>query len=60
MIFRLSFTVVPTIDIVISLSLLIISAYASVRAAAKIFRAASLLYGKRPTLPEIFRWMREA
>jgi ABC-2 type transport system permease protein len=47
-------------DIVISLSLLVLSAYASVRAAAKIFRAASLLYGKRPTLPEIFRWMREA
>ena len=60
MIFRLSFTVVPTMDVVISLTLLVISAYASVRAAAKIFRAASLLYGKRPTLPEIFRWMREA
>lgn len=60
MIFRLSFTAVPTLDVVISLGLLIISAYASVRAAAKIFRAASLLYGKRPTVPEIFRWMREA
>lgn len=60
MIFRLSFTAVPATDIVISLGLLVISAYASVRVSAKIFRAASLLYGKRPTVPEIFRWMREA
>lgn len=60
MIFRLSFTAIPTIDIVISLSLLVICAYGSVLASARIFRAASLLYGKRPTIPEIFRWMREA
>ena len=30
------------------------------RAAARIFRASALMYGKRPTLPELVRWIRAA
>ncbi len=34
--------------------------YVALRGAARIFRAAALLYGKRPTLPEVVRWLRTA
>ena len=53
-------TTVPAIDIVMSLVLLALGAHLSVRGAAKVFRAASLMYGKRITLPEIWRWLRAA
>jgi ABC-2 type transport system permease protein len=38
--------------------ILSISVYGSIRMAAKIFKTAILLYGKRVTLPEIYRWIR--
>lgn len=60
MIYRLSLTEVPTIDIIITLCLLAASAYLSVRGAAKIFRAAALMYGKRITGPEVVRWLRQS
>lgn len=60
MIYRLSLTQVPTLDIVLTLLLLAASAYFSVRGAAKIFRAAALMYGKRITGPEVVRWLRQS
>lgn len=60
MMLRLSSTDVPVVDIVGSILIGIVSIYATLRAAAKIFRAASLMYGKRPTLPELIRWLRAA
>jgi hypothetical protein len=37
-----------------------VSVYFALRAASKIFRAASLMYGKRATLGEVVRWLRAA
>jgi ABC-2 type transport system permease protein len=60
MVFRMTKTSVPVIDVVISLALLMVSIYLVVRGAARILRAGSLMYGKRFTLPEVARWLREA
>ncbi len=60
MLLRISLTSVPVIDILISVGSLIVGILLAVRGAAKVFRAASLMYGKRPGLSEILRWLREA
>ena len=60
MIFRLTMTTVPIGEIIISLALLTASAYWSVQLAAKTFRVASLMYGQRFILPEVWRWLRQA
>lgn len=60
MILRLSTGEVPAIDIVLSIAIGVAAIYVALRAAAKIFRAATLMYGKRPTLPELVRWLRTA
>jgi ABC-2 type transport system permease protein len=59
MMFRLTMTPdVPILDIVLSISLGIAAVYLGLKGTAKIFRAATLMYGKRPTLPELLRWLR--
>jgi ABC-2 type transport system permease protein len=60
MLLRLTATEVPAIDIIASLGIGAVSAYFLLRGAARIFRAASLMYGKRPNLPELVRWLRAA
>ena len=60
MMLRLTTADVPAIDIVASIALGVVSIYAVQRASSRIFRAASLMYGKRPTLPELVRWLRAA
>jgi ABC-2 type transport system permease protein len=45
-------------DVGISLAILAVSTYLVVRAAAKIYRVGILLYGKRPGLAELVRWLR--
>ena len=60
MLLRLSNGEVPVVDIVASLAIGAISIYFALRGTARIFRAASLMYGKRPTLPELVRWLRAA
>lgn len=60
MLLRVSAAEVPTLDIVISIVVLILGIVAAIMGAAKIFRAAALMYGKRPSLREIMRWLREA
>ena len=47
-----------TFQILTTIIVMIISVFGSIRLAAKVFRTGILLYGKRITLPEIFRWMR--
>jgi len=39
---------------------LIVAIYFALIGAARIFRAATLMYGKRPNLPELIRWLRAA
>lgn len=58
MMLRLTTGVVPIGDIILSLLIGAVSVYIALRGAAKIFRAASLMYGKRATLPEVIRWLR--
>ena len=43
-----------------SIALLAASVPAAIWAAGKIFRTGALMYGKRPTLREMFRWLRES
>jgi ABC-2 type transport system permease protein len=45
-------------DVAISLGVLAVSTVVVVRAAAKIYRVGVLMYGKRPGLVEIIRWLR--
>jgi ABC-2 type transport system permease protein len=41
-----------------SLALMVLTILVSVWIAAKIYRVGVLMYGKRPTLPELARWLR--
>jgi len=50
----------PAWQIVLSMVLLILSFLAITWAAAKIYRVGILMYGKKATWKEIFRWVREA
>jgi len=45
-------------EIIATIALLVVSAAGVIWAAGKIFRAAILVYGKRPTIPELFRFLR--
>jgi len=45
-------------EVAISLGILIVSTLLVVRAAAKIYRVGVLMYGKRPTMRELVRWLR--
>ncbi len=60
MLLRIGAAEVPVTDILVSVVMLILGIYLAVKGAAKMFRASSLMYGKRPSLPEIIRWLREA
>lgn len=60
MLLRMTSSQVPWIDVAISVVTLTFSIFVAVKGAAKLFRAAALMYGKRPNLGEIYRWLREA
>jgi len=45
-------------QIIATVLLMSVSVYGSIRLAAKIFKTGILLYGKRITLPEIWKWIR--
>jgi ABC-2 type transport system permease protein len=60
MIIRLSTGGVPLADILASTAIGVIAIYVAAVGAARIFRAATLMYGKRPNLPEVIRWLRAA
>lgn len=49
---------VPSIDIIATTILGAVTVYAALRGTARVFRASTLMYGKRPTLPELMRWLR--
>jgi len=58
MMMRLGTGDVPAIDVIVSIAIGCAMIYFTLRAASKILRAASLMYGKRATLPELMRWLR--
>ncbi|MEN6309736.1 MAG: ABC transporter permease, partial [Anaerohalosphaeraceae bacterium] len=58
MVLRLSATTdVPMMDVVLSIALLGVSVAAAIWAAGKIFKTGILMYGKRPSLREVFYWL---
>jgi len=59
MIMRLSVTDVPLYELVISLILLVVSAYLIMELSVRIFRASLLMYGKKPTIQELIKYVRQ-
>ena len=55
---RVSLQAPPAWQLALSISLLFLSIGAVVYGSAKIYRVGILMYGKRPTLPELVRWLR--
>ena len=58
MMLRSGLMVVPLWQLLTSGALLLVTSYAAMRAAAKIFRVGMLMYGKSATPKEILRWLR--
>lgn len=57
---RIVLTGAGTIEILVSLILLILSTWYLRKAAGKIFALAVLMYGKEPTWQEIIKWLRQS
>jgi ABC-2 type transport system permease protein len=55
---RISLQSPPAWQVALSLALLVLTTIAVVYGSAKIYRVGVLMYGKRPTVPELFRWLR--
>ena len=56
--FRVSLHMPQPWEITLSFVLMAITIYAVLWIASRIYRVGVLMYGKRPTLPEIFRWLK--
>jgi ABC-2 type transport system permease protein len=48
----------PFTEILLSIAVMIVSIIVMIAIVGKIFRVGILMYGKRPTLPEVLRWIR--
>lgn len=59
MLLRLNVQNVSNLDIIISLLIMILSVFIVTKVSAKIFRIGILSYGNKPTLKEIFQWIKE-
>jgi len=55
---RISVSPVPWYEIAISIVLMMVAIYAVIWIASRIYRVGILMYGKKPNLPEILRWMK--
>jgi ABC-2 type transport system permease protein len=55
---RMAAMAVPAWQLALSLVLMVLSIYGMVWVATRIYRVGILMYGKRPTLPEMLRWLR--
>ncbi len=59
MLLRLNVQNVSDLDIIISLLIMVFSIFIVTKVSAKIFRIGILSYGNKPTLKEIFQWIKE-
>jgi ABC-2 type transport system permease protein len=50
----------PLWQILLSIVLMVVSIYLSIAFSARVFRVGILMYGKRPSLPEVIKWYRSA
>jgi len=55
---RISVSTVPPAEIVASILLMVFSIYAILWVTSRIYRVGILMYGKKPNLPEILRWVK--
>lgn len=55
---RISISNVPWYDIALSIVLMVATIWAVMWFTARIYRVGILMYGKRPSLPEILRWIK--
>jgi ABC-2 type transport system permease protein len=55
---RMAAMAVPAWQLALSLVLMLLSIYGMVWVATRIYRVGILMYGKRPTLPEMLRWLK--
>jgi ABC-2 type transport system permease protein len=55
---RISVSPVPWYEIVSSIAMMALTIYGVLWIASRIYRVGILMYGKRPTLPEIVKWLR--
>ena len=60
MFLRITVQTPPAWQIALSLALLVAAIVAVMWVSARIYRIGILMYGKRPTLPELWRWARAA
>lgn len=60
MLLRVSTSTATTTDCIISIVTLVLGTLLAIKGVAKVFRLTSLMYGKRPNLPEVLRWLRDA
>lgn len=58
MVLRIPIQMPATWEILATMGLLLVSSIGMMWAAGKIFRVAILVYGKRPTIPELWRWLK--
>jgi ABC-2 type transport system permease protein len=58
MFFRVTLAPVPAWQILASVGIMLASIFAMAVVAGKIYRVGILMYGKKPTVPEIWRWAR--
>ncbi|MCZ7356873.1 MAG: ABC transporter permease [Candidatus Methanoperedens sp.] len=58
MIMRLSLTDVPFYDVMISTMILALTVLIVIESSVKIFRASLLMYGKKPTISELIKYLR--
>jgi ABC-2 type transport system permease protein len=55
---RMAAMTVPAWQLALSLVLMVLSIYGVAWVASRIYRVGILMYGKRPTLPEMLRWVK--
>jgi len=57
---RVAMQQVPLWQVLLSLAIMLVTIYYVIWLSARIYRIGILMYGKRPTLPEILKWIRYA
>ncbi|HXG23473.1 MAG TPA: ABC transporter permease [Chthonomonadales bacterium] len=60
MVLRITATDVPWPDILLSAAAILVATWLILKLCAKLFRYGLLIYGKRPSLRETLRWLRQA
>lgn len=59
MLLRFKIAPIPILDIILTLTIMIVSTIVTLKIAAIVFRIGILSYGKKPTLKELIQWSKE-